>query len=142
MHNNLKFQNEVESFLVSSTKKFKHLDMNSNILMLNNILNNRYSQKKIIRKDHIFFLDKLYKAYMNLYPNLKIILKNKKGIITFEIEKKQRSGYHILLEKKIKITPLENFFRHIGTDTLSEISQIKNKDFEYYIDDMEQKFYE
>ena len=84
-------------------------------------------------------MDKKYKGHIYIKPKFKIEIKNKDGIYTFELEKKQNKGYKIILEKRIKINILNGVMKYTGFIKNIENEVILEKEYDSFIDEFKEK---
>ena len=129
----------LESFIIKTAKKYEYLDIHPHILNLHRIINNPKSQKIVSTKDKYTILGDKYKGYIHIKPKFKIEIKNKDGIYTLELEKKQNKGYKIILEKKIRINILNGVMKYTSFIKNIENEVILEKEYNTFIDEFREK---
>lgn len=130
-----KIQKEIDSFIIDTIKKFQYLNLSTSIMSLNHVINNKKLKRKILKNNEILIIEDEIKSLLSLKPKFKVVVKkHNAGIVTLELEKRQKRGYHVILEKSIKINPLNKVYRHIGIDRNSEMTPILEKDYDEFID--------
>jgi hypothetical protein len=130
-----KIQKEIDSFIIDTIKKFQYLNLSTSIMSLNHVINNKKLKRKILKNNEILIIEDEIKSLLSLKPKFKVVVKKHNvGIVTLELEKRQKRGYHVILEKSIKINPLNKVYRHIGIDRNSEMTPILEKDYDEFID--------
>ena len=83
----------------------------------------------------ILIIEDEVKSLLSLKPKFKVVVKkHNSGIVTLELEKRQKRGYHVILEKSITINPLNKVYRHIGIDRNTEMTPILEKDYDEFIE--------
>ena len=70
-----------------------------------------------------------------------IEIKNDNGIYTFELEKKQRRGYKVIIEKKIKVNILKGAMQYAGFIKNIEKEVVLEKEYNTFVDDFSNKIY-
>lgn len=129
----------LESFIIKTAKQYEHLKLHDHILNFHQIINNPKSKKIVNTKNKYVILDKKYKGHIYIKPKFKIEIKNKDGIYTFELEKKQNKGYKIILEKRIKINILNGVMKYTGFIKNIENEVILEKEYDSFIDEFKEK---
>ena len=148
MSQNVPFYNKLELFIIDTSKKFESQNLSNEILNLRHMLVNP-KQSMLVKKktqnglhsDKILFFNKPYKGYIHLIPKFTIEIKNDNGIYTFELEKKQRRGYKVIIEKKIKVNILKGAMQYAGFIKNIEKEVVLEKEYNTFVDDFSNKIY-
>ena len=130
-----KIHKEIDSFIIDTIKKFQYLNLSTSIMSLNHVINNKKLKRRILKNNEILIIEDEVKSLLSLKPKFKVVVKkHNSGIVTLELEKRQKRGYHVILEKSITINPLNKVYRHIGIDRNTEMTPILEKDYDEFIE--------
>ena len=142
-------KSSTEQFIIKSAKKFEHVNLHNNILNFRYLLST--PQKNIknitqishgINKNKTVFFREPFKGYISMVPSLRFVIKDKDGIFTLEIERKMKSGYKVLLEKRLKINVLSGINKYAGYLKNIENNMFLEKEYNEFVDNISSQKYE